>query len=348
MLLVSFALVTPQNNDSHTPPCPADNINTEAGIELGKKLFNDTRLSNANTVSCATCHKKEFGFADTVQFHKGETGMSQPRNTMPLLNLAWNDNFFWEGRVATLEQQVLHPIRNSGEMNQDIHALSAELGNNLEYIALFKKAFDSNNIDSVHIASALSQFVRSLASFHSPMDSLIMQAEIIYQQQKGRRAGKLFSAILKSNPDPLKKALHNRGLNFSDNTISAFVTCIQCHDKEMNGDKPGIKSNGMAIIRKDKGLAGITGLAQDEGKFKVPSLRNIMLTRPYMHDGRMKTMDDVLEYYNHNISGYPNLDSLLQKDGKPIEFNLTDKELEKMKALLHLFTDRDFVTNANY
>lgn len=347
MLLVSFAVVTPLNNDDTYPPSPSDNISTKAGIELGRKLFNDNLLSNGNTISCATCHKREFGFTDTVQFHKGETGMPQPRNTMPLLNLAWNDHFFWEGRVATLEEQVLHPIRNSGEMNQDIKALCTELQNEAEYLLLFQKAFGSSNIDSVQIAKALSQFVRSLYSFRSPMDSIMQQAKKIYSKQQVKSSGKPFSAILQANPEPLKAALRNRGYNFSKNTISAFVTCMQCHDREMNGDKPAIKSNGMATIRKDKGLQGITGLSTDEGKFKVPSLRNIMLTRPYMHDGRMKTIDDVLEYYNHNISGYPNLDSLLLKDGRPIDFNLSEHELEEMKTLLNMFTDRHFVTNAN-
>lgn len=315
---------------------PQDNPLTNEAVALGRRLFYDPRLSGNNKLACAHCHQQKLAFTDGNKGSMGVSGKPLAFNAMSLVNLMWGPrHFFWDGRVKTLEEQALMPLENVDEMDQDLDELVDELRAIPLYQDLFAKAY--GKINKRNIAKALATFQRTLISANSKYDRYLAgTATLTDEEEIGR---KLFVA----HPD-VKASL--RGGN-----------CIDCHSQFLtsgfNTLYDGFTNNGLdAEDQLLPGLQAVTGKAEHRGLFKVPTLRNIALTAPYMHDGRFDTLEQVLDHYNEGIKTSSTLSPLIIEadnivDGvkdKP-SLNLTEAEKKAIIAFLHTLTDTEFVTN---
>jgi len=318
---------------------PPDNPLTLESVELGRRLFYDPRLSGTNTVSCSTCHMQRLAFTDGRPTSIGVTGEPLAFNSMTLANLMWGPrHFFWNGRASSLEEQALVPIQHPDEMAQDLGELVKELGQDETYRELFAVAY--GEISLTTIAAGLASFQRTLVSSNSRYDQFL-RGEIALSEieEQGR---KLFMA----HPD-VKASL--RGAN-----------CIDCHSQFLtsgfNTRFDGFANNGLdAQENLPAGLQEVTGNSEHRGLFKVPTLRNIALTAPYMHDGRFNTLEEVLNHYDHGIRKSSTLSPLimeadnLQKDSLDhISLNLNEDERASVIAFLLTLTDEDFVTDEQF
>ena len=314
---------------------PADNPLTKEAVELGRLLFYDPRLSANNKVSCSTCHIQRLAFTDGRTTSVGVSDRPLAFNSMSLANLMWGpQRFFWNGRVASLEEQSLVPLQHPDEMAQDPSRLAADLATDARYRTLFETAY--GDVSASAISRALASFVRTLVSSNSRYDQFLRgEITLELQEELGR---KLFMA----HPD-VKVSL--RGAN-----------CIDCHSQFLTGGSSarydGFSNNGLDDeAHLQPGLQAVTGNSAHRGMFKVPSLRNIDLTAPYMHDGRFKTLEEVLDHYDSGIKNSSTLSPLIvEADNKGaaaagrISLHLTAGEKESIIAFLHTLTDRDFVT----
>lgn len=308
---------------------PANNVTTDAGATLGRVLFYDKRLSTNQTIACASCHQREHGFSDPRRFSVGFAGGLTGRNSMGLSNARWYQrrHFFWDERANTLEDQVLQPIQNSVEMGMTLPALTNRLAAEPFYADLFTRAFGTPAISSDRISRALAQFVRSIISVQSKYDAGVTSGfrNFTAQENLGRQIflGQVGNA-----------------------------TCAACHGTDNFVPGPAINNNGLEFPFVDKGLGGITGRTQDEGLFKVPSLRNIELTAPYMHDGRFATLEQVVEFYNSGVVNNPNLSPPLRNPpGQPPgarRLNLTPAQKAALVAFLRTLTDPALATDAKF
>ncbi len=305
---------------------PSNNVTTDAGATLGRVLFYDKRLSTNQTISCSSCHQQQHGFSDPGRFSKGFDGGLTARNSMGLSNARWYQrrHFFWDERAATLEDQVLQPIQNSVEMGMTLIALTNRLAAEPFYAPLFTAAFGSSEITFDRISRALAQFVRSIISTSSKYD------------------------VGRGNNFVNFTAQENLGRQLFLGQVGN-ATCVACHGTDNFVPGPNINNNGLENPYVDKGLGGVTGRAQDEGLFKVPSLRNIALTAPYMHDGRFATLEEVVEFYNSGVVNHPNLSPPLRlQGGQPLRLNLTTTQKAALVAFLRTLTDPTMATNAKY
>ena len=300
---------------------PDDNVTTDAGATLGRVLFYDTRLSANETVSCASCHKQENGFSDDETFSEGfQNGMTR-RHSMGLANARFypNGRFFWDERAPTLEEQVLMPIQDPVEMGMDLTTLLGILNATQEYPVLFDEAFGTQEITEERLAKALAQFVRSMISYQSKFDVAIEKG-LDHLTPAELSGAKLFTGF-----------------------------CQGCHKGPMqNGTEATV--NGIDDISTvvDLGLAEVTGLETDEGKFKTPSLRNIAVTAPYMHDGRFTTLDQVLTQYFTNVQNHVNLDNRLKSSGQPIRIPLSRKQKDEILLFFDTLTDHEFLSDEKF
>lgn len=261
---------------------PLDNPLTKAGVALGRKLFFDPILSRDSSISCSTCHQPQLAFTDGKAISTGIEGRQGKRSAMSLLNVGfYAKGLFWDGRVATLEEQSLHPVRDSNEMNYNWDILGKKLQTHPLYPKLFRKAFGiktSSAIDSTLIGKALAQFERTLISANTKFDR-VMREETTFTPQEKRGWTIFFDA---SPALPTSECNHCHvdplfsTLNFENNGLVAAATL---------DDYP------------DKGRGTVTKNRNDNGMFRVPTLRNLKYTAPYMHDGRFKTLDEVLTHY---------------------------------------------------
>ena len=334
------------------PDLPRDNPLTVERVELGKMLFFDKKLSVNNAQSCADCHLPEKAFADARRTARGAEGAFGPRNTMPLFNLAWKKEFFWDGRAKSLREQVLQPIQNPIEMHETLTNLVMKLrssrreealtnksaiGNrqsaiemslltsaatNEDYPALFTAAFGSPEITAEKIALALENYLLTLTSFDAKFDRVLRgEGKFTTEEQRGFE---LFS----TEYDP------RRGQFGAD--------CFHCHGGPLFQSQ-SFANNGSDGAFKDIGREKVTGKASDRGKFSVPSLRNVALTAPYMHDGRFRTLEDVVEHYSTGIPRSATLDPNLAKhpDGG-VPLSADDKRA--LVAFLKTLTDAQFLS----
>lgn len=322
---------------------PATNPINDRVATLGRVLFYDTQLSANNTVSCASCHKQASGFSDNAQFSTGFEGGLTERNSMGLTNSRFyaNGHFFWDERAATLEEQALMPIQNEVEMGLSLDALTTKLAATNSYPFLFNWAFDDEGVTTERISLALSQFVRSIVSYESKYD-----------------AG-LTATGTTNRPFENFSATENAGkaLFFSQRT-----NCGSCHADVNAAANPQRESNSVFFFMdtprnngldagptNDNGVADITGRNQDSGKFKVSSLRNIELTAPYMHDGRLATLEQVVDHYSNGIQNHPNLDNRLRtRDETPRRMNFSAQERVNLLAFLRTLTDTQLLNNEAY
>ena len=306
------------------PDLPHDNPLTGEGVALGSKLFFDRRLSAGDSESCATCHNPQRAFSQNRRFSRGADGTIGHRNAMPLLNLAWKSSFFWDGRAATLREQVLQPIQNPIEMHEPLAAAVTKIAADKDYPRLFAKAFGSPQITSDRIARALEQFLLVQVSFDSKYDRVLNgRAKFTAEEQRGFE---LFNAEY----DPY------HGQYGAD--------CFHCHGGPLFQSQ-NFANNGLDIVFKDLGRYQVTKRDGDEGKFSVPSLRNVAITAPYMHDGRLRTLDEVVEHYCTGMKHSATLDPNLAKHpdgGVP----LSSADKRALEAFLKTLTDERFLPAA--
>ncbi|WP_235216114.1 cytochrome-c peroxidase [Ruegeria halocynthiae] len=315
---------------------PADNPLTQEAFALGRHLFYDPILSGNNTVSCASCHLQALAFTDGRAKSPALSGGVLEFSSMSLANLLWGqERFFWDGRATSLEEQALIPIQHPDEMDQDIDALMVELRASIKYRRMFRRAY--GDVTAENTAKALATFMRMLISSDSKYDRYLRgKARLTAQEEHGR---KLFMA----HPDT-KVSL--RGGN-----------CIDCHSQFLTSGfrdaLDGFSNNGLDPDGTlPDGLMAVTGNSAHKGFFKVPTLRNIAVTAPYMHDGRFKTLEEVMDHYNDGIVVSDTLSPLiLEADNAPdngpdtIGLRMTPEEMAAIIAFLHTLTDEVFLTN---
>ncbi|UTW65867.1 c-type cytochrome [bacterium SCSIO 12643] len=300
---------------------PADNPMTVEGVELGRKLFYDIRLSGNNTQSCADCHITEFGYSDSARFSLGIDGLKGKRNAMAVINVGYNIASFWDGRAKTLEEQALMPVTDPLEMHANWPDVLVKLNADQEYRDMFKVAFKVDVIDSLDVAKAIAQFERTMISGNSRFDKYVNGALLL-------------------EPNEL------RG-------FQVFATergdCFHCHGTSLLMGF-AFENNGLQQTMEDIGYGKVTGLSTDEGKFRPPTLRNIALTAPYMHDSRFTTLEEVVEFYNSGVNqSSPNISPLMLKANRPNgSLNLTAQEKADLVAFLKTLTDEDFINNKSF
>jgi cytochrome c peroxidase len=303
-------------------PISADNPVTIEGVELGRFLFYDSILSKDYSISCASCHQQKFAFSDSVSFSKGITKEKLIRNTMPLYNLAWYPKMFWDGRVSSIEEQVFFPVRADNEMGLDWSEAEKRIKNSMFYKPLFFKAFGNKKIDSVLISKAIAQFERTLISNNSKFDRVLEGKDYLTPEE-----------------------YEGYGL-VNDQTKGG---CLHCHITDGNGLGTNLElsNNGLDKLVMDSGYYKITKHNDDIGKFKVPSLRNLGFTAPYMHDGRFKTIDEVLDFYSDGVQSNLYIDSKMtfaHQGGN----HLTKDEKRKIIMFLNTLNDTVFISNTEF
>lgn len=316
---------------------PDDNTISEEKVELGRFLFYEKQLSADGTVSCGSCHQQGKAFTDGRALALGVGGKISPFNSMSLSNLLFVKHFFWNGRSPSLENQSLEPIENPLEMNLSLEEAVNRLQNDSRYPPLFKAAFGSEEINTDRIAKAISTFERTLISSDSKYDRYLLgEEELTEQEERGMH-------LFFTHPEP---SIGLRGGNCGDCHVGVLLA------GETFGLN-GFHNNGLDTDDNLKpGLMSVTGDAFDKGKFRAPSLRNIELTAPYMHDGRFATLEEVLEHYNDHIQLSETLDPLIQEasnqpifTGDPIKLYLSEQEKEDIIAFLKTLTDHEFISN---
>jgi len=313
-------------------PVDADNPMTLEGIALGKKLFFDPILSSDSTISCASCHKKNNAFADDIPKSIGVNNAFGKRNSMPLFNLAWQKNtFFWDGRANTLQKQAVFPIEDPLEMHATIPMVIERLQNHPTYVDLFWKAFGTKMITKELMTKAIEQFENTLLSYHSKFDAylrgevMLTDAELrgleIFKTEKGDCFHCHSSTALEVFISP-DRTFANNGL---DSVVSIYDFS-------------------------DAGLGLISLNTLDYGRFKIPTLRNLAFTAPYMHDGRFSTLDEVIDFYNDGPKGSPTLEPIMrEKANKRLEefghwgLQLSSQDKADLKAFLLSLSDSTFI-----
>jgi cytochrome c peroxidase len=327
-------------NSSLLPPptIPSDNPLTEEGVELGRMLFYDPILSSDSSQSCSSCHNQENAFTDNnQQFSVGVKGTVGKRNSMAIFNLMWHiDGFFWDGRADILRHQAIMPIVDKTEMNETIDQVIIKLNRSPLYKDYLQKAFSESTFDEVLIGKALEQFMLSIVSADSKFDRVMLGLETFTNEEK------VGQVVFNSEAIPLKEeADPNNPQNFG-------ADCFHCHGNSLFMRREFL-SNGLSD-NGDKGLGSVTGNPRDDYKFKTTSLRNIEKTAPYMHDGRFKTLEEVVQFYlsdmNTNsatdLSNSPNLHAL--KDS----VYLSPDHKKALIAFLKTLTDENLLTKEKY
>lgn len=307
------------------PIIPADNPMTVEGVALGRRLFYDPILSMNGQMSCGTCHQQSKAFTDGNAFSLGVRGLPSKRNTMSIVNLAFNANgFFWDGRVATLEEQAIFPVEDHLEMNEDWANVEKKLQKHSDYPSLFRSAFGiekKSELTKNLVVKAIAQFERTLISTNSRFDR-ILQLNDGFLEDEEERGRRLFF--------------------FEPNDIM-HPGCSHCHFNPFYTDN-NYHNNGLDSVAnldsfRDAGRGAVTNNRFDNGKFRTPTLRNIELTAPYMHDGRFKTLEEVLENYS---KGGHNMEN---ENANIAPFTLTEQNKRDMIAFLKTLTDTSFVKN---
>lgn len=303
---------------------PPDNPLTIDGVRLGRALFYDKRLSSNGAISCASCHEQARAFSDGRKLSIGVDGVPTKRNAMSLVNLLWVRNFFWDGRASSLEEQASVPMNDPHEMNQSADASATKIGGDKNYQSMFAAAFGDRAITGERIVKALAQFERSLISANAPYDRYLT----------GRYT---------PSPD------EQRGMElFMGHAASvARVNCAHCHGSPRLMVEL-FHNNGLDAMPSDAGREDFTKDAGDRGRFRVPTLRNIAVTAPYMHDGRFNTLHDVLDHYSDHILESETLSSFIpdSTDGSGRRgLLLSEVQKNDIIAFLRMLTDSTFLTN---
>jgi len=291
---------------------PDDNPFTPRKAELGRYLFHDKRLSGDYSVSCASCHQQEHGFSDGGNaVSRGFEGRAGARNAMSLTNVAYNRSYFWDGGVATLEQQALAPIIHPAEMNMRTDTLMARLAAEPIYAALFRSAWGDTGITIDRVTKSIATFERRLVSGDAPFDAWLRGDSTAISGSAARGYGLFFG---------------EKG------------DCFHCH-ASFNFTDNSFRSNGLRPSGSDEGRYALTGNERDRGKFRVPTLRNIAVTAPYMHDGSFRTLQEVVRHYADGAALHQNQDPLI----RPLDLSADDER--DLIEFLESLTDRKFLAD---
>jgi len=286
---------------------------TEARAKLGRRLFYDKLLSRTGAIACASCHRQEHAFADPATVSKGVDGRVGTRNAPALVNRVWSSSFFWDGRASSLEDLVGQPIENPLEMDLPLARAVAAIGRDYTYVRDFATAFAGAPLSAETLRQALASFVRTLVSGNSPYDR--------HLRGDDRQFG--------------TAALRGEALFFGTGG------CFRCHPGgTLTND--GYFNNGTYVAGGDRGRQALTGRSGDLGKFKVPTLRNIAVSAPYMHDGSLATLQEVIDQYVRGGRGDRAADPLI----KPLP--LSDGDKADLIAFLGSLTDTEFLTDVRY
>ena len=328
---------------------PTENPMTDAGATLGRVLFYDEQLSKNNTIACASCHLQANAFTDPRQFSLGFKGGSTKRNAMGLANLSFTilrgnrPGFFWDERAPTLEAQVLMPIQDDVEMGMELAALERKLQASSYYPALFDKAFGSPEVTSDRISKAVAQFMRSMVSFDSKFDRAAASTP-------GEDYARDFDDF--TTEENLGKSLFTSGVG-----QIAEIGCAHCHVPPTFG-MPMSFNNGLDLHYVDQGLGARDVASNDpftennNGKFKAGSLRNIALTAPYMHDGRFKTLEQVIDHYSSGVHHHENVSiafaEVSSENASTSGFHLTDRQKSALVAFLKTLSDESLITDPRF
>ena len=301
-------------------PIPDDNPLTHAGVSLGRRLFYDVRLSGDDTVACGTCHQQERAFTDGRVVSEGVQGRKGTRNAMSLVNLAWTAPYFWDGRAPTLEALVPIPIGDPNEMDQDMGALVEELAADPDYVEHFATAFPDEGLTEKTVARALAQFLRILVSFDSGFDH-IEERELAGREMRGEML--LRSGMPKGDPEAV--------VDF----------CNACH-RQSHGIREGARGTGTFSLDEQR-VNGIERGPSDPARFDVPTVRNIAVTGPYMHDGRFSDLAAVVTHYDQQVRAVEGLEHPLLLRGEPVRLNLDAADRDGLVAVFELLTDPVFL-----
>lgn len=324
---------TPYTFNAGNFPSPSianDNPLTEQGVQLGRMLFYEKTLSQNNTLSCASCHKQEFAFDDTAKFSIGVLGLKGKRQAMAIFNTAWHTNeFFWDGRAHLLRDQSLLPIQDTLEMFETLPRITEKLNNNPVYKNQFIRAFGSDQITSERISKALEQFMNSIVSNDSKYDRYLAgSATLTPSEENGRKLFfQEYNQFFPAQSGAECGHCHG-GFNFTNNDY-------------MNN---GLDTDGSIT---DIGREKVTKTVADKAKFKVPSLRNIALTAPYMHDGRFKTLEEVVDHYNNGLKASTYIDPALENT-RNSGLMLSAQQKTDLVNFLKTLTDYSLVNNQKY
>ena len=319
---------------------PADNPLTKEGINLGRMLFYDPILSGDSTLACAGCHNQAFGFTDDAkQFSTGIDGLEGDRNAMAIFNLVWGRGFFWDGRASSIEEQASQPVPNPIEMHEEWVNVEQKLLDHADYPQLFFDAFGIDTPSEDLATKALAQFMRTILTYNSRYDKHI-RGELLGTGQELTESEER-GMIIFFNP------------NFGD--PDGAGDCFHCHgnilfqDVSTNGQyrNNGLQAAATIYDFPDPGRGEVTQDPDDYGKFKVPTLRNIALTGPYMHDGRFQTLEEVVEFYNSGMEQSPTVDGQMEAAIFGGLF-LTEQQKTDLVNFLKTLTDEEFADNPDY
>ncbi len=306
-------------------PVPEDNALTKEGIELGRDLFYDNILSGNGKMSCSSCHDPRKAFTDGLQVSKGIDGIAGTRSSMSLVNVGFTKSgLFWDGRSKTLEDQALLPVEDKIELHTTWPEVESKLQKHPNYPTMFRKAFgikDKSEITKVLAAKALAQFQRIIVSSNSKYDRFIQGKEKLTDLE-------LMGYSL---------YLDIPGDNFPD------AQCNHCHQLDLaTGDdffNNGLQASVALEGFKDMGKGGISKQPAENGKMRAVTLRNVMLSAPYMHDGSLATIEDVLDHYSSKGKQSPNKDPLIS------DVKITASHKIALIAFLHTLTDTSYLNN---
>jgi len=294
---------------------------TEKGFELGKKLFYEGKLSSDGVVSCAFCHQQKFAFTHHGhQLSHGVEDREGTRNTPPIQNMAFQNQFSWDGAAFHLDMFPIIPITNPVEMDETVTNILEKLRQDAAYRKLFSQAFEDGQINADNTFKAMSQFMLMMVSANSKYDKYVRVekgGEFSEQEKKGLE---LFKA-----------------------------KCASCHNSDLFTDD-SFRNNGLPINPEvnDLGRMTVTLIEEDKYKFKVPSLRNIELTAPYMHDGRFGSLKSVLNFYTTGVQETQNLDPILKNEDGTLGISINEQEKEDIIAFLKTLTDEEFITDKRF
>ncbi len=292
---------------------------TEEGFELGRKLFYERMLSRDSAVSCGSCHQQEAAFIQAGHnFSHGVGNKHGRRNSLPIFNALFKQTFFWDGGVHNLDMVPINPIENKLEMDDQLDNVLLRVNNSSCYRKLFKEAFAVDTISTKEFLQALAQFMAAMISANSRYD----------------------------------KYVRNEGVQLTSDELEGLqlfkTKCSSCHATDLFTDG-SFRNNGITNdFRFDKGREEITLHEKDKGKFKVPSLRNVEYTGPYMHNGSLETLEEVLEHYNTGIKDSPTLDSIFRKREAAPGITINPDEQKKIIAFLKTLSDTAFINDKRF
>jgi cytochrome c peroxidase len=312
------------------PNLPTDNPLTLQGVELGRMLFYETMLSKDGSQSCATCHDQNNGFSDSTRFSIGVEMLPGKRQAMPIFNMAWHTNqFFWDGRANLLRDQALKPIQDPLEMNETLVNVITKLSASEIYRNQFMRAFGSETITEEKMALAMEQFMLSIVSHDSKYDKYLAGTlQLTASEERGR-------VLFETEYNPFFPA-------------TSGADCAHCHGGN-NFDNNKYMNNGLDTDANitDIGREEVTMNSADKAKFKVPSLRNIAVTAPYMHDGRFQTLMRVIDHYNNGIQTSATTDQALMNT-QQTGLMLTQTDKIDIINFLRTLTDEVYLNNDDY